>query len=277
MPMLEELKLEKCKLRCVPPGLAFHARALKKLCIYGVKHLSSLENFTSVVHLDVFINTDLERISNLPKLQKLIIVKCPKMKVLEGMPALHRLNMVDYDMETVPRYLLDVRPRHLLLYCSLRLLTSIAAGKSGPEWDKLSHIQQVKAYAMDEGVSRKWYVLYTRDPFHFETNISRSAIAQACIDLKFYACRERCTIEDEWLVGRNASAGKRQPLCLRFRCNAYRHLAPWLRRACLHCSEAAHIASSSDQWTEAAGYLAGWFYQTRYGRLQRQQETSSRM
>ena len=84
MPMLEELKLEKCKLRRVPPGLAFHARALKKLYIYDVKHLSSLENFTSVVHLDVFRNADLERISNLPKLQKLVIIMCPKMKVLEG-------------------------------------------------------------------------------------------------------------------------------------------------------------------------------------------------
>ena len=57
MPILEKLKVEKCKLRHVPPGLAFHARALKILAIYDVKHLSSLENFTLVVHLDVFRNT----------------------------------------------------------------------------------------------------------------------------------------------------------------------------------------------------------------------------
>ena len=155
----------------MPPGLAFHAKALKKLYIYDVKNLGSLENFTSVVHLDVFRNTDLERISNLPKLQKLVIVMCPEMKVLEGMPALQRLNLEDYGMETVPRYLQDVNPRHLLLDCSLSLLTSIAAGKSGPEWHKFSHIQQVKAYAKDEGVTRKRYVTYTRDPFNFETNI----------------------------------------------------------------------------------------------------------
>jgi hypothetical protein len=60
MPILEKLKLEKCKLRHVPPGLAFHARALKKLCMYDVRHLSSLEKFPSVVHLDVFRNTDLD-------------------------------------------------------------------------------------------------------------------------------------------------------------------------------------------------------------------------
>jgi hypothetical protein len=178
MPILEEFTLKMCKLSCVPPGLAFHAKVLKELCIYDVMNLSSLENFSSVVHLEVFRNTDLERISNLPKLQKLIIAECPEMKVLEGMPTLQRLDLEDYDIKTVPRYLQDVNPRHLLLDCSLSLLTCIAAGKSGPEWHKFCHVQQVKAYAYDEGCPRKWYVIYTRDPFCFETNISRSAIAE---------------------------------------------------------------------------------------------------
>ncbi|XP_039823959.1 disease resistance protein RGA2-like isoform X2 [Panicum virgatum] len=256
MPMLEELKLEKCKLRRVPPGLAFHARALKKLYIYDVKHLSSLENFTSVVHLDVFRNADLERISNLPKLQKLVIVMCPKMKVLEGVAALQKLGLEDYDIETVPRYPQDVTPRQLLLDCSLPLLTSIAAGKTSREWDKFKHIQQVKAYAGDEGVQRKWYVLYTGHPFRFETNISRSAILQSRNKRKWLAYSATCTIEDEWPVGRRASTDKRQPLCLRFRCNAYRHLILWLCRECLHCNEANRIATLSDQWTEAAVYPA---------------------
>jgi Leucine-rich repeat (LRR) protein len=77
MPILEKLRLDTCKLRRVPPGLASHARALKESLVYHVKNLSSLENFTSVVHLNVFRNTDLQRISNLPKLQKLVIFKCP--------------------------------------------------------------------------------------------------------------------------------------------------------------------------------------------------------
>ena len=89
------------------------------LGIYDVKHLSSLENFTSVVHLEMFRNTDLERISNLPKLHKLVIVKCPKLKVLEGIPALQRLNLLDDDTERVPRYLRDIKPRHLLLAAGL--------------------------------------------------------------------------------------------------------------------------------------------------------------
>jgi len=154
----------------------------------------ALENFTSILHLDVFGNTDLERISNLPRLQKLVIVECPKLMVLEGMPVLQRLNLLSDDMETVPRYLQDIKPRHLQLDCSLRLLASIAAGKPGPEWDKFSHIQQVKACANDAGITRKWYVLYTRDPFRFETNISGSAIAKGKLTLQLlhqicFTCR----------------------------------------------------------------------------------------
>ncbi|WVZ54222.1 hypothetical protein U9M48_005053 [Paspalum notatum var. saurae] len=179
MPILEKPLLQRCKLRRVPSGLALHARVLKKLCVYDVKHLSSLENFPSVVHLQVFRHVDLDTICNLPKLQKLAIHECPKMKVLDGLPALQRLELEDYDMETVPRYLQDVKPWYLLLDCSLWLLTCIAAEKSSPEWDKFNHIQQVKAYAYGEDSPRKWYVLYTREPFRFETNISRSAIVQS--------------------------------------------------------------------------------------------------
>jgi hypothetical protein len=198
MPILEEFAPKMCKLRRVPPSLAFHAKALKKLCICDVKHLRSLENFASVVHLGVFRNIELERIINLPKVKNLVIVECPKMKVLEYMPALQRLNLEEYDVETVPRYLQDVNPRHLLLDCSLSLLTCIAVGTSGPEWDKLSHIQQVKAYAEDKSCPRKWYVVYTRDPFHFETNISRSAIAQG---KHLQHCLVRFVLRDSVLLG----------------------------------------------------------------------------
>jgi len=80
-------------------------------------------------------------------------------------------------METLPRYLQEVSPRHLQLLCSLSLLTSIATGKWSTEWEKFSHIQQVMAYAhdYDNDIPRKFYMLYTRDPFSLETNISLSA------------------------------------------------------------------------------------------------------
>ncbi|WVZ54178.1 hypothetical protein U9M48_005019, partial [Paspalum notatum var. saurae] len=121
---------------------------------------------------------NLERINNLPRLHNLYVIICPKLKVLEGLPALQRLVLEDYGMETLPRYLHGVNPRHLQIDCSLSLLTCIAAGKSSPEWGKFNHIQQVKAYSGDKDSPRKWHVLYTREPFFFETNISRSAIGE---------------------------------------------------------------------------------------------------
>ncbi|KAL6658410.1 hypothetical protein ACP70R_003996 [Stipagrostis hirtigluma subsp. patula] len=253
MPVLELLHLDRCKLRRVPPGLPFHARALKKLFVSAVMHLSSLENFASVVLLHLCEVPDLERISDMPKLQKLIISLCPKMKVVEGVPALQRLVLDDFDMKSLPRYLQYVKPRYLRMECTLELLTSIAAGKSSPEWDKFSHIQQVKAYAYDydddNHIRIKWYVLYTVDPFSFETNISSSAITKGCRERAGLA-RVTCPIEEEWPVGR-PYAEKRQPLCLRFRWNAQRHLVGWFAEACLHCAEAAAWATSSDQWIEA--------------------------
>lgn len=52
-PILEELLLDNCKLRRVPPGLAFQAKALKQLVIESLQQLSYLENFASVVDLQV--------------------------------------------------------------------------------------------------------------------------------------------------------------------------------------------------------------------------------
>ncbi|CAD6343900.1 unnamed protein product [Miscanthus lutarioriparius] len=256
MPVLEYLQLKRCNLSHVPRGLAFHTKKLRELHVNDVNCLKSLDHFSHVVLLEAFRNTDLERISFLPSLKNLVICNCPRMKVLMGVPALQTLLLEDYGMETLPRYLKDVNPRHLELHCTLSLLTSIAARKSSPEWDKLKHIQHVKAYA--DGNGRKWYVMYTRDPFHFETNISRATIGQATRTLLFVSCSKPELI--------NAC-----------RCNCYRHVVAWLRGACLHCSEAMGVASLSEQWMEAVGYAAYIGYQTTYGRLQQQKETSSRV
>ncbi|XP_066341041.1 putative disease resistance protein RGA1 [Miscanthus floridulus] len=143
------------------------------------EHPSALENFGSDLKIEVSRCHGLERISNLPNLQNLVIIRCPELKLLEGLPALHRLALEDYDMETLPGYLKDVNPRDLHVECDVPLLASIGKGKSSPEWDKFSHIKQVKVYAddKDNNIRRKWYVKYTRDPFSFKTNISPSADA----------------------------------------------------------------------------------------------------
>jgi hypothetical protein len=50
---------------------------------------------------------------------------------------------------------------------------------------------------------------------------------------------------------------------------------PEFPNTCLHCCEAHHMASLVDhQWTEDAGRPAHIRYLTRYGRLQKQKETS---
>ncbi|VAI42173.1 unnamed protein product [Triticum turgidum subsp. durum] len=180
-PVLQELMLKQCKLKCLPPGLASQAGALNKLTIYNVQGLISVENFPSLVELELDENLDLERITNLPRLQKLTIQDCPKLKALEDVPALQRIILTDEDMEALPEYMGGINPRHLELYCSLVLLTSIAAGQSGAEWDKFGHVEHVKAYASEGGNSRKWYVLYTANPYSLETNVSHSFMSRGTL------------------------------------------------------------------------------------------------
>ncbi|KAI4979042.1 hypothetical protein ZWY2020_015795 [Hordeum vulgare] len=173
-PVLQVLTLGRCKLKCLPPGLASQARALNKLSVSYVQGIFSVENFPSLVELELDENLDLERITNLPRLQKLTIEDCPKLKVLEGVPALQRLVLLDNNMETLPEYMGGINPMHFELYCSLALLASIAIGQSGPGWDKFGHVQHVKAYAREGDNGRKWYVLYTAKPYNLETNVSLS-------------------------------------------------------------------------------------------------------
>jgi len=174
LPCCTELPDGLCRLPCLEFLQILRAPALKHI---GPEFLGSPDNLGSVSKAEVLQSPELERISNLPKLTNLFISLCPRMKILEGVPSLQRLELEDYDMETLPRYLQEVSPRHLQLLCSLSLLTSIATGKWSPEWEKFSHIQQVMAYAhdYDNDIPRKFYMLYTRDPFSLETNISLSA------------------------------------------------------------------------------------------------------
>lgn len=172
MPALHKLFIKSCKLRCIPPGLPFHANALKSLTLRDVQRLRSLGNFASVVELFLCDNPDLTSISNFPKLQKLEIVRCPNLESLQEMTALRRLvATLLYSEKQLPLYLQSVNPSHLLLDCSPEVLASMAAGKSGSEWYKLSHIQRVEAYAKEEGDEKKLYVLYTREPYNMDTNI----------------------------------------------------------------------------------------------------------
>ncbi|XBI32432.1 hypothetical protein VPH35_055892 [Triticum aestivum] len=162
MHRLENLTPCDCKLRHFPLGLASNASSLK---ILGLQHL--------------LLNgcPDLERITNLPNLQKLAIAKCPKLKVLERIASLSSLGLEDYTMEERPEYMRNIKLRNLQLFCGLWLLSTVAAGQSGTEWDKFSHLEHVQAYAPDGDNERKWYVLYTRgDNCKLDSNFSSSTV-----------------------------------------------------------------------------------------------------
>ncbi|XP_047083971.1 disease resistance protein RGA2-like [Lolium rigidum] len=175
MSALEVLFIESCKLRCIAPGLSFHARSLKKLTIGIVKGLQSLENFVSVVELDLYDIPCLTRISKFPKLQKLEIDGCPKLESLQEMTALRRLVLEIYNVEEqLPLYLQTLNPNRLVLKCSPEVLAAMALGESDTEWDKFSHIQHVEAYADDGKIEKKWNLFYTREPYNMETKSIQS-------------------------------------------------------------------------------------------------------
>ncbi|TKW02736.1 hypothetical protein SEVIR_8G259500v4 [Setaria viridis] len=137
MHALERLEIVKCKLSCLPPGLANNKRhALRELQLSELSNLTSVENFPSVVELDVFDCPKLKRISGLSRLHKIRIVRCPKLEVLQGVPVLDSMWLRDATMETLPGYLQAVHPRFLDLGCSRKLYES--PGSS--EWSKISHI-----------------------------------------------------------------------------------------------------------------------------------------
>uniref|UniRef100_A0ACD5XZC8 Uncharacterized protein n=2 Tax=Avena sativa TaxID=4498 RepID=A0ACD5XZC8_AVESA len=174
MPALEKLTINVCKLRCIPPGLSFHASSLKILNIRGVNGIQSLEGFASVVELKLYNNPVLTRVSNFPKLQKLEILYCPKVELLQEMSALRRLWLrVSYSEKQLPLYLQSVNPSILLVdRCNAEVLASMALGNSGSEWNKFRHLRHVEAYADDGDIEKKWYLTYTSEPYSIETNIS---------------------------------------------------------------------------------------------------------
>ncbi|CAL4991885.1 unnamed protein product [Urochloa decumbens] len=140
MPALKKLGIRNCKLRVLPPGLANSRReALRELNLYELRNLTSVENFPSVVELDVFYCPKLKRINGLSRLQKIRISRCPNVVVLEGVPSLDSMELKDGTMETLPGYLRDVSPRYLELKCCKKLYEAIMSGSSS-ERDKISHI-----------------------------------------------------------------------------------------------------------------------------------------
>ena len=141
MSCLEKLQIDNCKLSCLPADLASSKRhTLRELWLYELSNLTHVENIPSVVELDLFDCPELKKITALDsRLQKIRIVRCTKLEVLEGVPALDSLRLEDATMDTLPEHLRAVHPRYLEFYCNKKLHeSSLSPGSS--EWKKISHI-----------------------------------------------------------------------------------------------------------------------------------------
>ena len=65
--------------------------------------MASVENFPTVVYLEVYDCPKLKRINCLFMLHKIRIIRCPNVEVLEGVPALDSLVLEDATMEALSR------------------------------------------------------------------------------------------------------------------------------------------------------------------------------
>lgn len=175
MPKLLSLKIMKCKLNSLPHGLVQHARALKELIISEAYNLTVITNFLFLNELHLYANPNLEMLAKLPRLRRLTVIQCPKLSVLDGLTKLQSVTLQDYDAETLPQYLNGIRAAKLEVFCSKELLKLISL-QEGPEWCKIKHIQNVKAYAPKEEQHRGWYVLYNKEPFSLIINVDASEL-----------------------------------------------------------------------------------------------------
>ncbi|KAG1347797.1 putative disease resistance protein RGA3 [Cocos nucifera] len=192
MPCLKYLYLINClKLKSLPEGLLLHATSLAKLEISFADSLTALENLLSLTTLDVNNCSKLEKVSNLPALTTLEVEACPKLKVLENLQSLKRMELIDYEMKSLPSYVLTgvqrdkmkrkrvhrhteksegVHTAHLEkleIHCGTELIRKICQ-RASPEWPTIQDIQQVHVYSKDGSM----HVLYNKSPFSFTTNFN---------------------------------------------------------------------------------------------------------
>ncbi|KAG1347804.1 putative disease resistance protein RGA3 [Cocos nucifera] len=182
MPCLKYLCLRFCpKLMSLPEGLLLHATSLTKLVIKDADNLTAIGKLLSLTILEVNSCWDLEIVSDLPMLTTLEVADCPKLKVAENLQSLKKMKLVDYEMKSLPSYLLKrvqrstkkrkrVQVAHLEkleIHCSIELIRKICQ-RAGPEWPTIEDIQQVHVHSEDRSV----HVLYNKSPFSFTTNFN---------------------------------------------------------------------------------------------------------
>jgi hypothetical protein len=102
MPALNNLSITGCMLTRLPSGLASSDRYnLRTLYLSELSMLASLENFPSVVELNVLYCPKLKKISGFSMLRKVTISDCPELEVLEGVMVLRSMLLDDEPWEIV--------------------------------------------------------------------------------------------------------------------------------------------------------------------------------
>ncbi|KAL6653843.1 hypothetical protein ACP70R_008767 [Stipagrostis hirtigluma subsp. patula] len=145
MPALHTLAIFECKLDRLPPGLASSRRlALRKLLLWDVSRIAAVENFPSVVDLDVRRCPTLKAIRGFTKLQTVVIVSCPALEVLEAGLALDTVELAVPAMETLPEYLRGLKPRVLAVTSCHQKLRSLLSCSDDSSVDYLAEMDKIK-------------------------------------------------------------------------------------------------------------------------------------
>uniref|UniRef100_A0A0E0LZL7 Uncharacterized protein n=1 Tax=Oryza punctata TaxID=4537 RepID=A0A0E0LZL7_ORYPU len=126
LPKLRHLSIDETKINAIPRNF----RRIENLEMLWGFHLLSLMLMT---------NPDLERIANLPNMQNLTVVRCPKLMVFNNVKSLRSIQLGIREMETLLAYLRDTKLEQLEIACSLKLLKLMVKKEFWSEWGKISN------------------------------------------------------------------------------------------------------------------------------------------
>ncbi|WOK99234.1 disease resistance protein RGA4 [Canna indica] len=179
LPHLEELFIFDCpKLRSLPPNLD-QATQMNQLEIHWANELKAIENLPNLSGLLVVGNNpSLEKISNLPAVERLSLVECPSVRCVENLDVLKFLNMEDEGMERLPQWLLPLallrQNHHNNIFSVIAKSKNVGVvercREGGEDWHIVQQIFHILVYADTE--KERFHVLHRKKPFYYDTNFS---------------------------------------------------------------------------------------------------------
>ncbi|KAL6653894.1 hypothetical protein ACP70R_008818 [Stipagrostis hirtigluma subsp. patula] len=172
MPELQQFGIVGCKLSRLPPGLASSSRSnLTELGLVDVPRITAVENFPSVVKLDLCSCQRLKIIRGFPRLQIACINYCPVLELLEAGRALDTVYLIDPIMVTLPEYIWSLRPRIFNLFCHPKLAKLLSSEYYLTELKKICEKFQAEPCALHSPDKEK-----AQHPLLHENNRSRRLV-----------------------------------------------------------------------------------------------------